>query len=385
MSTIIKYGSNGNWLNYNGYVLNANATVIPPLSYRFRFESPQTAASLSGVGSHGSWTRLTDYVWDFTCDERYAWNRNFHYNESGQLPACHLVGTSTTAMDVIHQAFYNQDNLKSVYISEAAVTEAFLGCTGITSFRMGNFAGGDTQLSLNSAETIEFGIFNGQYIIATSCTSLHIGTLPGTNYNQQNFSVVGSPYNPCSIVVDSMPNAVSIATICQGGDGIASVYLGETSSLQNCRNAFANCSNLTQVHIDDTSNVTSTNQMFLGCSALPTCPTFDLSSCSNMSYMFYECTSLTACPDFTVDNGLLGPSGYTSVQFMYARCTGLTSGAFDWYYKLTGDRNAYVDAYGHLPPDPYYDGPFNPNDRTDMFEYADSTETGWQYIPDDWK
>ena len=384
MSTIIKYGTSGAWLTYNGNVLNANATTIPPLSYRFRFESPQTASSLTGVGARGSWNRISDYIWDFTCDsDRSPWNRNFHYDESAQLPACHLVGASTTATDVLHQTFYNQDNIKSVYIQEAQSTQAFHGCDGIISFQM-EYYGGDSHIQLDSAETIEFGVFRGTHVVAPNCTSLHIGTLTETEYDDENFSVVGSQYNPCTIVVDSMPNAVSIETMCQGGGGIGSIYLGHTDSLENCRHAFAYCTNLTQVHIDDMSNATSTFRMFEYCSSLTLCPAFDLSSCADMSYMFDSCTRLTACPDFTIDPAVLHGSGY-AVERMYVDCDSLTSGAFDWYYKLTGDTDAYVDTYGHLPPDPYYQGPFEPSSETSMFEDAYSDEAGWPYINQNWK
>ena len=387
MSTIIKYGSSGTWLTYNGNVLNANALTIPPLTYRFRFESPQTAADLAGVGLYGSWNRVSDYIWDFTCDSEHdPWYRNFYYGLGGGslLPDCHLVGTSTTANDTIDLVFVGQTNLKSVYIHEARLSNAFDGCTSLVSLQMDNFAGGDPQLRLPYTENIEFGVFNGIEIQATSCKSLRIGTLPGTDYSNQNFTYVGSArtaQDPCTIVIDSMISVEDISTLFQGNAGLGYVYLGNTRSLRDCRNAFASCYNLRQVHIDDMSNVISTEHMFNGCSILPSCPTFDLSSCTNMAYMFHGCEYLTACPDFTVDNNLLRQAGYDAVQSMYSGCTGLTSGAFDWYYKMTGDTNAYIDAYGHLPPDPYYRGPFNPNDHTNTFYGAQSTEVGWEYIP----
>lgn len=383
MSTIIKYGSSDAWLNYNGQVLNANATTIPPLSYRFRFESPQTAASLTGVGIRGSWNRVSDYIWDFTCNSSEPWDYNFYYGHdgNGMLPACHLVGTSTTASDTIHLAFTGQVNLKSVYIPVAQLTDPFNECTSLTSFQMDNYAGGDSELQLPYAETIEFGVFNGRALQAASCTSLHIGSLPGSSYDSQNFTYVGSAQDPCSIIIDSMPNATSIDTMFQGGVGIRSVYLGNTSALTNCAHAFAHCTNLMQVHIDDMSSVTTTWAMFQDCTALPSCPAFDLRSCMNMHYMFDGCTSLTACPDFNVDNAALAYTGYEAVQRMYSNCTGLTGGAFDWYYRMTGDTAAYRAAYGHLPPDPDYQGPFSPNDTTNTFYGAQSDEVGWPYIP----
>ena len=386
MSTIIKYGTSGSWLTYNGNVLNANATTIPPLTYRFRFESPQTAASLAGVGQYGSWNRVSDYVWDFTCDSGHSpWYRNFYYGGGVLLPACHLVGTSTTANDTIDLAFDGQTNLKSAYIHEARLSNAFDGCTSLLSLQMDNFAGGDSQLRLPYTENIEFGVFNGNEIQATNCKSLHIGTLPGTDYSVQQFTYVGSSrsaQDPCTIVIDSMSAVEDISTMFQGNNGVGTVYLGNTSSLRYCRNTFAYCGSLRQVHIDDMSNVISTRHMFDGCSILPSCPTFDLSSCTDMSYMFDGCEYLTACPDFTVDNNLLRQAGYDAVQNMYSGCTRLEGGAFDWYYKLTGDTDAYVDAYGHLPPDPYYEGPFTPENHTNTFEDAQSSEVGWPYIPD---
>lgn len=386
MSTIIKYGSSGSWLNYNGYVLNANATVIPPLSYRFRFESAQTAADLSGVGLYGSWNRVSDYIWDFTCNSNNPWFYNFYYghNGNGLLPDCHLVGTSTTASDTIHLAFQGQVNLKSVYIPVARLTSPFDGCTSLTSFQMDNYAGGDSQLQLGYTENIEIGVFNGREIQAASCKSLHIGSLPGSAYDTQNFTYVGSSQDPCSIIIDSMTDVTSIHTMFQGNDGVGSIYLGNTTSLTNCTNAFKGCDRLTQIHIDNTASVTTTWEMFQDCASLPSCPAFDLHSCTNMSYMFDGCTSLTTCPDFNVDNDLLAYAGYNAVYRMYCGCTGLTGGAFDWYYKMTGDTNAYINAYGHLPPDPYYQGPFSPSDRTNTFYGAQSTETGWPYIPSEY-
>lgn len=387
MSTIIKYGSSGAWLNYNGNVLNANATVIPPLSYRFRFESPQTAASLSGVGLYGSWNRVSDYVWDFTCNSNNPWHYNFYYGHdgNGMLPDCHLVGTSTTASDNINLAFHGQVNIKSVYISEAQLTSAFAGCTSLTSLQMDNYAGGDSNLQLPYAETIDFGVFNGRELQASSCKSLHIGSLPGSAYDMQNFTYVGSVQDPCSIIIDSMPDVTSIHTMFQGNDGVGSIYLGNTDSLTNCTNTFKGCSSLTQIHIDNTELVTTTWQMFQDCTSLPSCPTFNLLSCTNMSYMFDGCTSLTACPDFPVDNGLLAQAGYQAVNRMYGGCTGLTGGAFDWYYKMTGDLEAYLDAYHRPPPDPYYRGPFDPSNGTNTFENAYSSEYGWPYISSEWK
>lgn len=388
MSTIIKYGSSGAWLNYNGNVLNANATTIPPLTYRFRFESPQTASSLTGVGQYGSWNRVSDYVWDFTCDANHAWYRNFYNWGSGGsslLPACHLVGASTTENDTIDLALSGQVNLKSVYIHEARLSNAFDGCTSLTSVQMDNFAGGDYQLRLPYTENIEFGVFNGFEIQARNCKSLHIGTLPGTDYSNQNFAYVGdrrTAQDPCTIVIDSMISVEDIGTLFQGNAGLGYVYLGNTRSLRDCHNTFASCGSLRQVHIDDMSNVISTEHMFNGCSILPSCPTFDLSSCTDMSYMFYGCEYLTACPDFPVNNDLLRQAGYDAVQSMYSGCTRLESGAFDWYYKLTGDTDAYVHAYGHLPPDPYYEGPFTPENHTNTFDGAQSSEVGWPYIPD---
>jgi hypothetical protein len=384
MSTIIKYGSSNAWLTYNGNVLNANATTIPPLTYRFRFESPQTAADLAGVGLRGSWNRVSDYLWDFTCNSNDPWSYNFYYGHdgNGMLPACHLVGTSTTASDTIHLAFWGQVNLKSAYIPVAQLTDPFNGCTSLTSFQMDNFAGGDQQLHLPYAETIEFGVFNGWQLEAASCTSLHIGSLPGSAYDAQNLSYVGSAQSPCSIIIDSMPNATSISTMFQGGVGIGSIYLGHTDSLTNCSQAFKGCSHLTQIHIDNTRSVTTTWQMFQDCEWLPSCPAFDLRSCTDMHYMFDGCTALSSCPDFPVTNDLLGSAGYQAVQRMYSNCTGLTGGAFDWYYTLTGDTEAYRAAYGHLPPDPDYQGPFNSSDDTDTFYGAQSTEVGWEYIPD---
>ena len=384
MSTIIKYGTSGAWLNYNGKVLNANATTIPPLSYRFRFESPQTAADLAGVGSGGSWNRVSDYVWDFTCDSGHSpWYRNFY--GGNLLPACHLVGTSTTSNDNIWEAFGGQTNLKSAYIHEAALTGAFAGCSSLTSLQMDNYAGGDSQLLLPYTENIEFGVFNGWEIQAASCKSLHIGTLPGTDYSSQNFRYVGSVQYPCTIIIDSMIEVEDINTMFQGNNSVSTVYLGDTRSLRYCGNAFYSCENLTQIHIDDMSNVIDTSQMFAFCTSLQTCPAFNLSSCSNMHHMFDGCSALTACPDFTVDNGVLAQAGFQALNRMYMDCTSLTGGAFDWYYKLTGDTNAYINAYGHLPPDPYYAGPFRPDDPTHIFEDAYSTEVGWPYISSDWK
>lgn len=384
MSTIIKYGSSGAWLNYNGNVLNANATTIPPLTYRFRFEAPQTAADLAGVGQNGTWNRLSDYVWDFTRNSSGSfWSYDFYYGHdgNGMLPACHLVGTSSTENDTLNLVFNGQVNLKSVYIPVAQLTDPFNGCTALTSFQMDNYAGGDSELQLPYAETIELGVFNGRALQAASCTSLHIGSLPSSAYDGQNFTYVGSAQDPCSIIIDSMPNATSIHEMFQGGEGIGSIYLGNTISLTNCAHAFKGCSNLTQIHIDNTASVTTTWQMFQDCESLPSCPAFDLRSCSDMTYMFDGCTALSSCPDFTVDNGLLAHYGYGIISHMYSNCTGLTSGAFDWYYKMTGDTDAYRAAYGHLPPDPYYQGPFSPNDTTNTFYGAQSDEVGWPYIP----
>ena len=380
---IITYGGYALTYGVGGPALTVTAPAIPPLTYRFRFESPQTAADLAGVGLYGSWNRVSDYVWDFTCNSSSPWNYNFYYGHdgNGMLPDCHLVGTSSTSSDHFWHTFDGQVNLKSVYIPVACLEETFNGCTHLTSVQMDNFAGGNSQLQLPYAETIEFGVFNGRQLVAPSCTSLHIGSLPFSAYSDQNFTSVGSAQDPCAIIIDSMPNATSIATMCQGGDGIGSVYIGNTSALTNCGNAFKGCSNLTQVHIDDMSNVTTTRQMFQDCESLPSCPTFDLSSCATMDYMFDGCTSLTTCPDFAVNLGLLAQTGYQAVQNMYSGCTGLTGGAFDWYYKMTGDTNAYIDAYGHLPPDPYYQGPFSPSDSTNTFYSAQSTEQGWPYIP----
>ena len=391
MSTIIKYGSSGAWLNYNGKVLNANATTIPPLTYRFRFESAQTAADLAGVGQNGTWNRVSDYVWDFTCDpEHDPWYRNFYYgwHGNGLLPDCHLVGASTTSSDDLWETFNGQTNLKSAYIPVAKLTSAFDGCTSLASLQMDNFAGGDSQLRLPYTENIDFGVFNGREIQATNCKSLHIGNLPGTDYSNQNFTYVGSSrsaQDPCTIVIDSMSAVEDISTMFQGNNGVGTVYLGNTSSLTKCTNTFASCGSLRQVHIDDMSNVTSTRQMFSGCELLPSCPAFDLSSCTDMAFMFYDCEYLTACPDFTVDNGVLSLAGYEAVKNMYSGCTRLEGGAFDWYYKLTGDTNAYINAYGRLPPDPYYQGPFTHESDTNTFEYANSDEVGWPYISSYWK
>ena len=387
MSTIIKYGSSGSWLTYNGKVLNANATTIPPLTYRFRFEAPQTAADLAGVGSGGSWNRISDYVWDFTCDsEQNPWYRNFYYGWGGNglLPACHLVGASTTSSDDLWETFDRQVNIKSVYIHEASLTNAFSGCTSLTDFKMDIYHGSG-QLILPYSENIEFGVFYERELQAESCKSLHISELPFQDYSSQNFRYVGSAEDPCSIIIDAMPLATTIATMFQGNESVATVYLGDTRSLRDSHNAFYGCGNLTQVHIDDTSNVIDTSQMFEGCTSLRTCPIFDLSSCSNMDHMFSRCTALMTCPDFPINNGLLGSAGFSAVEFMYSGCTGLNGGAFDWYYKLTGDTDAYIDTYGHLPPNPYYEGPFRPNTGTNMFEYAYSLETGWEYINENWK
>ena len=384
---IITYGGYALTYGVGGPALTVTAPAIPPLTYRFRFESPQTAADLAGVGQNGTWNRVSDYVWDFTCDSEHdPWYRNFYYgwHNNGLLPDCHLVGTSTTSSDDLWETFQGQTNLKSVYIHEALLTNAFDGCTSLTSLQMDNYAGRDSQLRLPYTENLEFGVFNGHEIQAPNCKSLHIGSLPWTDYSDQNFTYVGSSrsaQDPCTIVIDSMSAVEDISTMFQGNTGVGTVYLGNTSALTNCGNAFKGCSSLTQIHIDDMSNVTTTRQMFQDCESLPSCPTFDLSSCATMDYMFDGCTSLTTCPDFAVNLGLLAQTGYQAVQNMYSGCTGLTGGAFDWYYKMTGDTNAYIDAYGHLPPDPYYQGPFSPSDSTNTFYSAQSTEQGWPYIP----
>ena len=380
---IITYGGYALTYGVGGPALTVTAPAIPPLTYRFRFESPQTAADLAGVGQNGTWNRLSDYVWDFTCDsEQNPWYRNFYYgwHNNGLLPDCHLVGASTTSSDDLWETFDSQVNLKSVYIHEASLTGAFYGCTSLTDFKMDIYHGSG-QLILPYSENIEFGVFDEMELQAESCKSLHISELPGTDYSNQNLRYVGSAQDPCTIIIDAMPLATTIATMFQGNESVATVYLGDTRSLRDSHNAFYGCSNLTQVHIDDTSNVIDTSQMFEGCTSLRTCPTFDLSSCSNMNHMFSRCTALMTCPDFPINNGLLGSAGFSAVEFMYSSCTGLNEGAFDWYYKLTGDTDAYRAAYGHLPPDPDYQGPFTPDNNTSTFYRAQSDEVGWPYIP----
>ena len=388
MSTIIKYGSSGAWLTYNGNVLNGNALTIPANTMRFRFTSAQTQSSLSGVGSSGTWAKVSDYVWDYTYTGG-SWGREFYYPyESELLPSCDVVGSNISSNDDMYGLFYGQENIQTIYLNTAhGLTSAFSGCTSLTSVRFDSYNGmfGGT---LNTVQSFEVGTWTGMQtdqLIAPACTYFHVGEYLGSTAYPQMLSHIGSAQTPCTVIIDSMPNATYITEIAQGGTGLGTVYLGNTRSIIDARNAFEGCSSLTQVHIADMSHVVSTRYMFDGCTSLQTCPAFDLSSCSNMEHMFVNCTSLTSCPEFTVNYELLGQSGEAAVRSMYSGCTSLTSGAFDWYYSLSGDTSAYYNVYHHAPPEPTYSFPYNPSSITLMFASASSTETGWPYISITWK
>lgn len=389
MSDKITYG--GAWLKYGGYVLNIDSAPIQPNTYRFRFDEPQTTSSLTGVGAYGSWNRISDTVWDFTCESGNAGYYNFSRNMSAELPSCSIIGSDNTVFH-LSQTFYGQTNLKSIYMHNVDNdAEPFSGCDNLTDVQFDTMVGG-YRLTIPAAENVVVGTLGGNVheLVMPKCKSLRIGHYVHDGQSNLLQYVGYTPSFPpsfafCDVVIEDLTGTTSIYHLAFDGTGISTLYLGGTSTVTDAQQACEQCDHMTQVYIEDLSHVTNAWAIFRNCSMLSSVQDFDLSSCANMADMFYGCTSLTACPDFTVHTGVLAQAGYRAVRNMYSQCTSLTGGAFDWYYKMTGDYNAYINAYGYPPPDPSYEGPFRTTDDPHTFYGAQSTEVGWPYININWR
>ena len=91
-----------------------------------------------------------------------------------------------------------------------------------------------------------------------------------------------------------------------------------TSNTIYFKNAWTDCSKLTEFPLIDTSNGINFYQAWDGCSSLTTFPMLDLSKGTNFQWAWRGCSSLTEFP-------LLNLSSGTNFQYAWNRCSSLTS------------------------------------------------------------
>lgn len=395
---------NNNWLGYGQYVLGTDIVPIPAYSVRFQFASPQTAESLAGCGSRGTWTRLSDTVWDYTYENPLGYTSWYHEfdalvapggaRRSEVLPQCEIVGSNLTGVTSIESAFVGQTNITAVHLYELSLvaTNTFGGCTGMTSYRIDvcNAVIGGQRLGIpidNNIVDFEIGTYNPAYItdqmILPNCSSFRIKSMPNlTEFGSQSFASIGSSQQHASIYIGSAPLVTTLYQAFMSTEHVESINIGSTGVLTGAAEAFYT-SAIRQVPSNlDFSNCTNVRYMFAYAQNLTTIPDLDLTSAENAGYMCYNCTGLTKVPQFVFSENIRTGSNINS---LFSACPNLTDGAYLFYVRMTGDISHWRDVYGSTP---WPEGPYPLEGYADVnhvFVSSYSTEPGWQYIPSKWK
>lgn len=397
---------NGNWLGFGQYVLGTDIVPIPAYSVRFQFASPQTAESLAGCGSRGTWTRLSDTVWDYTYDNSpnyTSWYQEFDARlspggsrRSEVLPSCEIVGSNLTGVTSIESAFADQTNITAVHLYELEsgrelnITAAFSGCSGMTSYRIDvcNLGIAGTRLGIETTNNIskfEIGTYTPNYItnqmVLPLCRECKIKNMPNlVSFDEQTFASIGSSQQYASIYIGSAPLVTELDKTFMDANYVTKIDVGSTGVLTDAREAYRN-SGIYQVPNLDYSHCTNVRYMLAENPNLTTIPDLDLSAATDATYMCSECTNLTKVPQFVFSGEIR--TGY-GINSMFSACPYLTDGAYLFYVRMTGDVEHWYDVYPGtpVPAGPY---PLEGYDVVNVFYGSYSTEPGWQYIPNRWK
>lgn len=102
---------------------------------------------------------------------------------------------------------------------------------------------------------------------------------------------------------------------------------------------FSGNTSITKVCALDLPGVTSSSAMFAGCSSLTEVGDINLPKSTDVSSMFTSCVELTAIPTVTLSDTIS-----INANYMFAVCTGVTSGALEAYETLSAKTNIATHA-----------------------------------------
>ena len=205
-------------------------------------------------------------------------------------------GEDIPIKEISEEAFYNNDNLTSIYIPDSVTTigsSAFYNCDSLTSIYIPD-----------SVTTIRGWAFEN----CSSLTSIYI---------PDNVTTIGeSAFDGCS--------------------NLTTVIISDNSQLTTIGDyAFSGCSSLTSIYIPDSVS-TIGGYVFSGCSNLTTVTISENSQLTTIGYSaFYNCSSLTS---------IYIPSSVTSIgDYAFRYCSNLTTVTISENSQLTsiGDYTFY--------------------------------------------
>lgn len=288
------------YFTFNGHAIGGTSGAgmvimdIPELptpaanTLRFDFGDKSYDPTVAGVGSSGTWTKLShpfNNIWDWT-NTNTSWATAFG-------------GGNTTTPGAF--ADYENNPVKVIAAGDtSSVTDFsrfFQNCYAITEI---------CPIDTSNATTV--------FVMFSYCTNCE-------KFPDMDFSTATDTravYQSC-YKMEVGPNIVfpsdhtfSLQSFFSGAKNLKSVPLYDTSYCTNMASMFSaevvsskmrNIMNLENVPLFDTSKVTSMNQMFAGCVLLTSIPKFNTSSITDMRNMFsvrfenYK-MHISAVPDF---------------------------------------------------------------------------------------
>lgn len=386
------YTLNNKAITIGGQIVGIRNIPIPAYTYRFQFEEPQTAQSLSGIGRHGTWTKINDTVWEYTYVNQ-TWNWEFDTAYSGLLPSCMIIGDNTEDVQNFYECFTGQTNITGMHLKHfhGNVTGMFRNCTGVKYLKIDVDDIGIDGIKYGGVsdyvEYFEIGLYNSDLVTdqlaAPNCKKVKIGAMPYvTSLSGQVFSFVGSQSTDTTVEIDYAPLLTDIYEICQGGN-VRRIRFGQTGEITNAKHAFNNSGLLEYPTTLDFSYIQDATRLFARSPIYEIPDNTNMENCTNFHAMCEQCTGLHKVPVLVFGNH----PGTDGINLMFAECTALEGGALAFYVSMTGDINAWYNTYGDTKPLPYIYGFYSNDPRAagKPFAGAYSTEPGWYNIPSIWR
>lgn len=342
-------------LTFNGKPIAGNGGAgmvimdIPELpepaanTLRFDFGDKSYDPTVAGVGSSGTWTKLShpfNNIWDWT-NNNTSWATAFGgggvgipgaFTDYEHNPVKIIAAGDTSSVTDFSRFFQNCYAITEVCpIDTSNATTVFLMfsyCTNCEKFPDMDFSSAtDTRAVYQSCYKMEVGpniVFPSDHTYSLQsffcgCKNLKSVPLYNTSYCTSMVSMFSA-----EVVSGTMRNAMNLEN----------VPLFDTSNVANMNNMFAGCFMLRNVPQFDTSKVTDMHTMFSGAfedykMQIDSVPNFDYSACKAFQYFMKNNVNITEIPEMNIE------ANVTRCDNMFYNCPNVKSGQKALYDKLS--------------------------------------------------
>lgn len=274
--------------------------TLPPRTLRFQFSKSDYDPIDAGVGSSGTWTKVTTAMlntWDWT-NENSSWASSFKdaFTEPTVNEVSIIEAGDTHSVTDFSRLLQNCTGIKEVcYIDTSGASNVLLmfsGCQKCEKF---------SNLDFSNASDVR-GVFQECRKMKTAPNII----LPTTHtYSLQNFF-----YHTAALEYVPLYNTSYCINMDNMFEGVAPTTRTPIKNIPNF----------------DTSRVTSMKKMFEYC-AIENMPDFNTSNVTSMYYMFFDCRLLKQIRQYNINS-------VTDVDSMFAGCRNIKYGIIEMYNNL---------------------------------------------------